>query len=82
MTCITIGSGAHRKRIAGEHNDGDPDIVARSLRAAVDLVSAYRNRAALAMMSERDLEDLGLLPWEVGIRDLTREPDIPAPRPW
>jgi uncharacterized protein YjiS (DUF1127 family) len=73
MSCITIDSRAHRNRIVDTQNDGEEGIVARSLRAAVDLASARRNRAALAMMSERELDDLGLLPWEVRSEDRQKE---------
>jgi hypothetical protein len=65
MTCITIDSGPRREMIAEAQDDGKPGIVERSLDAAFKIASACRNRIALAMMSERDLEDLGLLPWEV-----------------
>jgi uncharacterized protein YjiS (DUF1127 family) len=65
MTCITIDSGSHRKMIAEAQDDSKAGIVEKSLGAVFKLASACRNRIALAMMSERDLEDLGLLPWEV-----------------
>ena len=67
MTSITIDSGTHRKRIAdvGDDSEERRGTVAESLRAALGLVSACRGRTALAMMSERDLSDLGLLPFEV-----------------
>lgn len=66
MSCITIDSGT--RGMAGTREDGAerPGIAANLLCAALGLVSACRSAAALAMMSERDLDDLGLLPWEVG----------------
>ena len=73
MTRITINSGTHR--IADIGNDGKepPGLLASTLRAASDLASACRNGAALAMMSERELDDLGLLPWEVRSEDWQKE---------
>ena len=64
MTRITIYSGPHRGMIA-KTRDAQASIVGKLLGAAFKLASACRNRIALAMMNERDLDDLGLLPWEV-----------------
>jgi len=65
MSCITIDSGT--SRLTGTRNIGTErqSILPGVLRAALRLVSICRGGAALAMMSERDLDDLGLLPWEV-----------------
>jgi uncharacterized protein YjiS (DUF1127 family) len=65
MRCITIDSGPHRETIAEAQDEGKASIVEKSLGAVFKLASACRNRIALAMMSERDLDDLGVLPWEV-----------------
>ena len=65
MTCITIDSRPHREMIAKTQDNAQASIVGKLLVAAFKLASACRNRIALAMMNERDLDDLGLLPWEV-----------------
>lgn len=65
MSCITIDSG--NRRITDTQNNGAErqGIFASLLRGVLSLVAACRSGAALAMMSERELDDLGLLPWEV-----------------
>jgi uncharacterized protein YjiS (DUF1127 family) len=65
MSCITIDSGPHRLTNATSDGGEQQGILAGLLRVALSLVSACRSGAALAMMSERDLDDLGLLTWEV-----------------
>lgn len=65
MSCITIDSG--NRQPADTHDEGAErtGIIANLLRAVLSLVSVCRSAAALATMSERELDDLGLLPWEV-----------------
>lgn len=61
-----------------------PGVRGGLLRLAVGLVSACRSGAALAMMSERDLDDLGLIPSEVRSElDIGRVANrrLPAPAP-
>jgi hypothetical protein len=67
MTSHTIESGTLRQKPAEGYNPvkACPGILAGSLQAAFGLASACNHSAALATMSERDLDDLGLLPWEV-----------------
>lgn len=84
MNSTTIDSGAPRP--AGGYDDGvePPGVPGGLLSLAFGLVSACRSGAALAMMSERDLDDLGLIPWEVrsdldGGRAANRR--LPAPDP-
>jgi uncharacterized protein YjiS (DUF1127 family) len=73
MSCITIDSGT--SGLAGSQNDGTgrQGVLASLFRGALCLVFVRRNAAALAMMSERDLDDLGLLPWEVRSEDWPKE---------
>jgi uncharacterized protein YjiS (DUF1127 family) len=66
MTRITTDSRADPEA----HVDtGDrtrwPALLAGALDGASSIVAVCRNKVALAMMSERDLDDLGLLSWEV-----------------
>ena len=49
------------------------DIVASMPGAVLGLVWACRSATALAMMSERELDDLGLLPWEVRSEDWQKD---------
>lgn len=81
MNCITIDSGTHR--ITNTQSDGAErqGIFASLLRGVLSLVAACRSGAALAMMSERDLADLGLLPWEVGSEIESRQPPPSAKVP-
>jgi uncharacterized protein YjiS (DUF1127 family) len=83
MASITIDSGRHRDESADMRDDGkeSPGVVAGPLRAALGLASTCRDSIALAMMSERDLDDLGLLPWEVRSEDWQKESAAGAPRP-
>lgn len=57
-------SAPHRRALP-DSPAGNAGLPARLLRAASALAAACRSRAALAMMSERDLSDVGLLPSEV-----------------
>jgi uncharacterized protein YjiS (DUF1127 family) len=77
MSCITIDSGAHRMTDPRKDGEERPGIVARLLRGVLSLVAACRSGAALAMMSERDLADVGLLPWEVG-SEIESRPSPPS----
>jgi uncharacterized protein YjiS (DUF1127 family) len=63
MTTITTHSDAdlQRQDLAG----GGTRAALRLLQAVLGLAAACRGKTALAMMSERDLRDVGLLPWEV-----------------
>lgn len=65
MGCITIDSGTRRFADSDEDNTERSGIVTSLRRAFLRLVSVCRSGATLAMMSERDLDDLGLLPWDV-----------------
>ncbi|MEW9805426.1 hypothetical protein [Mesorhizobium marinum] len=67
MTSDLIGSGPRNETTAGDDEQDIPGQrgFARPFHAALDLVSACRSRVALETMSERDLDDLGLLPSEV-----------------
>ncbi len=65
MTCITIDSGIPRPAATRNDGTGRQSVFAGLLRVPLSVVWACRSGAALAMMSERDLDDLGLLPWEV-----------------
>jgi uncharacterized protein YjiS (DUF1127 family) len=73
MSCITIDSGTSGP--AGSQNDGTgrQGALASLFRGALCLVYVRRTQAALAMMSERELDDLGLLPWEVRSEDWQKE---------
>jgi uncharacterized protein YjiS (DUF1127 family) len=73
MSCVTIDSGTSGP--AGSQNDGTgrQGVLASLFRGALCLVFVRRSAAALAMMSERDLDDLGLLPWEVRSEDWPKE---------
>jgi hypothetical protein len=78
MTDITTDPAADLERDA-EDGHWVSAILARSLGAAVDGCAVSRAKAALAMMSERDLDDLGLLPWEVRTEVWRKAPDDFAP---
>lgn len=74
MNCITMDSGPDRIADSGipdsgiavsGHGGGETGVAAGLRHAARGLVSACRSAAALATMSERELDDLGLLPSEV-----------------
>jgi len=78
MTSITPISRADREA----HADmGDrtrrPALLSGALYVASSLMAACRSGAALAMMSERDLNDLGLLPWEVRSEDWQKDSAAP-----
>lgn len=65
MRCITIDSGTSELSGTRDQDTERQSVFAGLLRVASSLVSACRSGAALAMLSERDLDDLGLLTWEV-----------------
>lgn len=50
-----------------------PAMLAGALGSAFSLMAACRSAAALAMMSERELNDVGLLPWEVRSEDWQKD---------
>jgi uncharacterized protein YjiS (DUF1127 family) len=56
-----------------------PALLSGALYVASSLMAACRSGAALAMMSERELDDLGLLPWEVRSEDWQKD-SAAAPR--
>jgi len=65
MSRIPPDSGLNRPADAPDGRPEPPGKVATLLGAALGLLPARRNSTALAMMSERELDDLGLLPWEI-----------------
>lgn len=65
MTSITPDSGADPEADADPGRPSLRQAIRSLLNVAAESWAVFRNRAALAMMSERELDDLGLLPWEV-----------------
>ena len=65
MSCITIDSGASDLSGTRGEGAGRRGVFASLLRVALGLLRVCRSGAALAVMSARDLDDLGLLPGEV-----------------
>lgn len=63
MSRITYYSGPDRTE--DREGGGPPGILAHLLGAVIGLAPACRSATALAMMSERELDDLGLLAWEI-----------------
>ena len=57
-----------------------PALLSGALHVASSLMAACHSGAALAMMSERELDDLGLLPWEVRSEDWQKD-SVATPRP-
>jgi uncharacterized protein YjiS (DUF1127 family) len=78
MSCITIDSGPYRPSNADNHRTRQ-GIFASLFRAIACVIAVCRSGAALARMSERDLADLGLLPWEVGAEAEPRPSASKAP---
>ena len=73
MSCITIESGTSGPAGSQDDGTGRQGVLASLFRGALCLVFVRRSQAALAMMSERELDDLGLLPWEVRSEDWQKE---------
>jgi uncharacterized protein YjiS (DUF1127 family) len=66
MTSITFDPGAEPETYAATGRPSPRQaILSPPLKVAAESWTVFRNRAALAMMSERELSDLGLLPCEV-----------------
>lgn len=78
MSCITIDSGAYRPSNVDNHRTWQ-GMFAGLFRAVACLIAVCRSGAALARMSERELADLGLLPWEVGSEAVPRQSASKAP---
>jgi uncharacterized protein YjiS (DUF1127 family) len=74
MTSITTDS---RENPPAHGDIGDQTrrtaLLAGALEGVANLMAACRTKAVLATMSERDLDDLGLLPWEVRSEDWAKE---------
>jgi hypothetical protein len=80
MTRITTDSRADPEAHAdiGDRTQWSA-LLAGAFEGASSIVAVCRNKVALAMMSERELDDLGLLPWEVRSEDWQKD-SAAAPR--
>ena len=65
MSRFTIDSGTNRTAGASDGGAEPPGVFTGLLGAVLSFFSACKSAASLAMMSERELDDVGLLPWEI-----------------
>lgn len=80
MTSITpISRGDREAHVDIGDRTRRPALLSGAVYVASSLMAACRSGTALAMMSERELDDLGLLPWEVRSEDWQKD-SAAAPR--